>query len=163
MVKTTENISILGMLQQSIIHPINSSKLFAGLLMIIMNIGSKYVEVKLTKTQEQALRNALCRELIIFCVAFLGTRDIVLSILMTAAFVILSNYIFNEQSQFCIMPERLKKLSNMVDLNNDGVVSASEEKKALETLEKAKNMRKKQQQGEFLSYMNNYSNQGFID
>lgn len=163
MVKTTENISILGMLQQSIIQPINSSKLFAGLLMIIMNIGSKYVEVKLTKTQEQALRNALCRELIIFCVSFLGTRDIVLSILMTAAFVILSNYIFNEQSQFCIMPERLKKLSNMVDLNNDGVVSASEEKKALETLEKAKNMRKKQQQGEFLSYMNNYSNQGFID
>ena len=64
MVKTTENISILGMLQQSIIQPINSSKLFAGLLMIIMNIGSKYVEVKLTKTQEQALRNALCRELI---------------------------------------------------------------------------------------------------
>lgn len=163
MVKTTENISILGMLQQSIIQPINSSKLFAGLLMIIMNIGSKYVEVKLTKTQEQALRNALCRELIIFCVAFLGTRDIVLSILMTAAFVILSNYIFNEQSQFCIMPERLKKISNMADLNNDGVVSASEEKKALETLEKAKNMRKKQQQGEFLSYMNNYSNQGFID
>ena len=45
---------------------INSSPYLAGVTMILLNIGSKYVEFGFTKTQEQALRNGLARELILF-------------------------------------------------------------------------------------------------
>lgn len=161
--KLVENSGIYNMFHQSFIHPINTSKLFAGILMILMNIGSKYIEMGLTKSQEQALRNGLGREIIIFCVVFLGTRDLVLSIIMTSAFIILSDHIFNEKSRFCVIPHHLKKLNELMDVNDDGTVSREEEKKAMEILEKAKKMRKKKQQGEFLSYMDNYSSQTFAD
>ena len=95
----------------------------------------------------------------IFCVVFLGTRDLVLSIIMTSAFIILSDHIFNEESKFCVIPGHMKKLSNLIDTNNDSVISPSEIKHAMEILEKAKKEKNKAQQGEFLSYMNNYSNQ----
>ena len=59
------------------LNKINSSKLLAGIVMLLLNVGSKYIELGLTKTQEHALRNALGRELLIFSVVFMGTHDII--------------------------------------------------------------------------------------
>jgi len=154
---------IFSMLHNSYIHPVNNSKLFAGILMILMNVGSRYIEMGFTKSQENILKAGLGREIVIFCVVFLGTRDLVMSILMTAAFIILSEHLFNEKSQFCIMPNKLKHIASVIDTNGDGIISASEERKAIEILEKAKVMRKKQQQASFLNYMNNYNGQDLTD
>jgi hypothetical protein len=159
-----QHSGVYNLFHQAYIHPINTSKLFAGILMILMNIGSKYIDVGLSKTQEQALRNGVGREIVIFCVVFLGTRDLVLSLLMTGAFVILTEHIFNEESRFCIMPHKLKKISAKAEqINKTGEVTPEEEKKAMEVLDKAKQARKKQQQGEFISYMDKYSSQTFAD
>lgn len=158
-VNDTSKSSIFSMLHQSYITPLNTSKLFAGILMILMNIGSKYVDIGLTKSQEHALKNGLGREIVIFCVVFLGTRDLVLSIIMTSAFIILSDHIFNEESKFCVIPEHMKKIASLIDTNSDGIISPSEIKHAMEVLEKAKKEKNKARQGEFLSYMNSYSNQ----
>jgi hypothetical protein len=152
---------LYSLFHQAYIHPINSSKLFAGILMILMNIGSKYIEVGLTKSQEQALRTGIGREIVIFCVVFLGTRDLILSIIMTSAFIILSEHVFNEKSKFCIIPNKMKQFADLIDTNGDDIISPDEEKKALELLEKAKKMRNKQQQGQFMSYMSNFSDQSF--
>ena len=35
---------------------INNSKLFAGIVMILLNIGSRYVKIDISKAQEQYLR-----------------------------------------------------------------------------------------------------------
>jgi hypothetical protein len=96
-------------------------------------------------------------------VVFLGTRELVLSIIMTSAFIILSDHLFNEKSKFCVIPNHLKKISELMDVNDDGVISLEEEKQALAVLEKAKKMRKKKQQGDFISYMDKYSAQTFED
>lgn len=154
---------IFSMLHNSYIHPVNNSKLFAGILMILMNVGSRYIEMGFTKSQENILKAGLGREIVIFCVVFLGTRDLVMSILMTAAFIILSEHLFNEKSQFCIMPNKLKHIASVIDMNGDDIITASEERKAIEILEKAKVMRKKQQQASFLNYMNNYNGQDLTD
>ena len=50
--------------------------------MILLNLGSKYVEFGFTKTQEDAF-NGLARELILFSMLFMATKDMVQSILMT--------------------------------------------------------------------------------
>lgn len=163
MVKTVEHSGLYNLFHQSYIHPINTSKLFAGILMIIMNIGSKYIEIGLTKSQEHALRTSIGREIVIFCVVFLGTRDLVLSIIMTAAFIILSEHIFNEESRLCIIPNHLKKIAKQAEFKKIEKITTEDERKARELLEKAKQMRKKQQQGEFLSYMDKYSDQTFED
>lgn len=137
------------------LNKINNSKFLAGIVMLLLNVGSKYIELGLTKTQEHALRNSLGRELLIFSVVFMGTHDIIISILMTAAFVILSNHLFNEKSKYCIIPSKLMKIQSTIDVNDDKFISESEEKNALEILEKAKEQKKKQKQQEFLSYMEN--------
>jgi len=37
--------------------------------------------------------------------AWMGTRDIYVALLMTILFIICINYLFNEQSAFCCLPE----------------------------------------------------------
>jgi uncharacterized membrane protein len=125
-------------------HPINNSKLLAGLGMIILNLFSKYVVLDLSKSQEAFIRNTLTRELLIFVVSFVGTRDLLLSLFLTATFVILSGTVFNEKSRFCVIPEKYKYLHHEVDANRDGKITNEEIKKAQELLYKA-NMRGKLQ------------------
>jgi hypothetical protein len=159
----SSNPGMFSIFHQLYINPLNTSKLFAGILMILMNVGSKYVDIGLSKSQEHALKAGLGREIVIFCVVFLGTRDLILSIIMTSAFIILSDHIFNENSKFCVIPGHMKKISSLIDTNNDGIISPSEIKNATEILEKAKKNKNKEQQGQFLSYMNNYSSQTSIE
>ena len=130
---------------------LNNSPFLAGLAMLMLNIGSKYVEIGLSKTQEQALRNGIARELLIFAMVFMSTKNIVISTIMTASFIILSDYIFNEDSRFCIIPSYMRRISMEIDLNNDNVISEEEEEKALEVLRKAKDHKKKKQQATFVA------------
>jgi hypothetical protein len=46
-------------------------------------------------------------------------------------------------------------MNKIIDTNNDNYVSEEEEKKALDILEKAKSQKKKYNQKQFLSYMEN--------
>ena len=78
------------------------------------------------------------KQLLIFSVAWMGTRDIYIAITITAAFVILADYAFNENSKFCIMPESYKKISSAMDLNNDGILTDDEINKSIKILEKAR-------------------------
>ena len=118
-------------------YPINNSKLLAGLGMIILNLFSKYVVLDLSKSQEAFIRNTLTRELLIFVVVFVGTRDLLLSLFLTGTFVILSGTVFNEKSRFCVIPEKYKYLHLEVDANRDGKITNEEIRKAQELLYKA--------------------------
>ena len=118
----------------SIINTLESNKLLVGVVALLVNIGSRYIEIKFTPAQESILRN-IAREVFIFLSTFLWTRDLVTSFVVTAAFLIMSNYIFNEDSKFCILPENLKK---SIDINKDGIVSNEEIENAKNILDKAK-------------------------
>lgn len=115
---------------------LNSNKLLAGMCMIAMNIGSRYIELKLTKGQELLLKN-IAREVLIFTIAFINTKDILSSIIITIIFIIVANYLFNEESKYNILPNKYKQLSQTT-ANNDKIVSDHEINNAYETLKKAK-------------------------
>ena len=117
---------------------VNSSKYFAGLVMIILNIGSKFITIKLSKSQEAYLGGKIARQLLIFSVLWMGTRDIFVSIAMTAAFIVLTDHIFNEKSKFCVIPQRYRVYEDILDENKDGVVSDEELGRATKILEKAR-------------------------
>ena len=139
--KKSKNKNILIKLQKSLLK-VNKSKLFLGICVLIMNIGSKYIQVKLSKSQEAFLRNYILRELIIFIAIFLTTRDIILSFILTASFFILSSHLFNENSKFCILPEKFKNLHEVIDTNKDGTITEEEIKKAESILKKANEQKK---------------------
>lgn len=132
---------------------LNQSKLLIGIIMIIMNVSSKYIDIGFSKTQEQALRNGLAREILIFSIAFTATRDIVTAFILTGTFMLLSDVLFNEKSKYCLIPEKMKQIELLVDINKDGTISLDEEKKAIETLKRAEKQREKQQQGIFLNHL----------
>ena len=52
---------------------VNNSKFFAGLVMLMINIGSKYITIELSKTQEAYLKYTLARQLLIFSLIWMGT------------------------------------------------------------------------------------------
>ena len=114
---------------------INNSKLFAGILMLLMNIGSKYITVKLSDSQEAFIRNNIAREVIIFAVCWMGTRDVLLATMLTASFFVLTQHLFNETSPLCILPERHRNYHRMYPA--EGTISESELKAALNTVKLA--------------------------
>lgn len=117
---------------------LNNSKFFAGLVMIMLNIGSKYITIELSKTQEEYLKNHVARQILIFSISWMGTRDILMSLALTAIFVVMTEFLFNENSKFCVIPLEYRKYKDVLDLNGDGVVTPDEIKKAEELLKKAK-------------------------
>ena len=136
--KTLKNISnSLKQFNMSVFfNNISTSKLFLGLMMIFMNLGSRYIEIKLTKGQEMILKN-IAREVLIFTIAFMGSRDIFIALIITAVFIILSNFVFNENSKFCVLPQEYKKLASVMDTDGDGKVSQEELDKAYDILKRA--------------------------
>ena len=111
---------------------LSNNKLLIGIVAIFVNIGSRYIPINLTKNQEALLKN-ISTELLIFSITLLMSRDLITAILLTAAFTIMVRYIFNENSKFCILPEEYRNVTQLVDSNNDGIITNQE-------LENAKNV-----------------------
>jgi hypothetical protein len=83
---------------------LNNSKYFAGLMMLLMNLGSRYISLELSQFQEEILSNVIVRRTIVFTIIFIATRDIKISLIFTALFVILVSGVFNEDSSYCLLP-----------------------------------------------------------
>ena len=94
---------------QTIVHNINQSKYFAGIIMILMNMGSRYISLELSERHESILGHPMVRRLMLFTVFFTATRDVWISLGLTACFVILVTGIFHDESRFCMIPERYRK------------------------------------------------------
>jgi len=83
----------------------NQSKIFAGLVIIVLNISSKFVTIKLSKPVEGYLKYTFSRDILVFAMAWMGTRDIYTALFITLMFTLCANFLFNEQSRFCCLPE----------------------------------------------------------
>ena len=129
--------SVLGNFNDAI-HSLNNSKFFAGIIMIVMNIGSRFISVKFNKSTEEWIRFGISKQLLVFTMAWMASRDIYASLGLTAVFVVLSEYVFNEESKLCLVPEKYRMINNIIDENGDGVVDEEEMKKAIQILERAK-------------------------
>lgn len=105
-------------------------------MIITLNIASKFVNIKLGKTLESYLKYTFSRQILVFAIAWMGTRDIYIAFLVTICFVILTEYLLHEDSRFFILPAEIRdyhisKLENMENITPDEI------KKAKEVLEKA--------------------------
>lgn len=119
------------------IYSLNNSKFFAGIVMLIMNLGSKYISLELSTSQEMYLKYSLGRQLLIFAILWMGTRDIVISLILTCVFIIFADYLLNENSRFCMIPEKYKELQHLIDEDGDGKISKEEIDNAIKLLKKA--------------------------
>ena len=72
------------------IQALNDNKLFLGIMLLLVNVGSRYLVDEFSYNPDEYSRNLILRRIAVFAVCFVGTRDIVTSLVLTAAFVILA-------------------------------------------------------------------------
>ena len=86
---------------------VNNSKIFAGLMIITLNIASKFVTIRLNKTMENYLKYTFSRQILVFAIAWMGTRDIYIALMLTLAFIVVMDFLLNEASMFCVLPQHI--------------------------------------------------------
>ena len=93
----------------SLISTLNTSKYFSGILMILMNLGSKYVSMELSEVQEEFLSRKLIRRILVFAIFFMATRDVLVSIILTGIFILFIGSLLNDNSKFCLIKKKNPK------------------------------------------------------
>jgi hypothetical protein len=92
------------------------------------------------------MKYSVSKQLLVFSMAWMGTRDIYVALGLTAVFTILSDYLFNEECSLCIVPHKYRVLHKLLDTNEDGNVTEPELAAAIAVLEKAKREKQRKAQ-----------------
>ena len=138
-------INLLQFLHEHVLA-LSNSKVFVGLVIICLNTASKFVNVKLSRTTENYLKTSFAWQILIFCMSFMATRDIYVALFLTFVFVMLTQYICNEESAFCMLPDSFKERYTSLAESGDaaggptlpsGPPTQAEVKAALDTLRRA--------------------------
>lgn len=135
-----------------LVKHINDNKFILAIMMMFLNISSKYIDFGFSKTQEHALRNSIAREILVFTVMFVGTRDIIIATIVTFIFFVSKEYLLNEDSNFCLIPHHFNRMKLVMDQTN-GTVSETELNAALETIKKAEKNNQLDRQNNFIHFM----------
>jgi hypothetical protein len=114
----------------------NSSKMFAGLVVITLNIASRFVTIKLSKSMESYLKFTFSRDVLVFCIVWMGSRDIYIAAAFTLLFTFIMDFLLNEESSYCILPETFTTYHT--ELLDGTAPTADEIKNAESVLERVK-------------------------
>jgi hypothetical protein len=151
---------------------INQSKIFAGIMIIVLNIASRFVTIKLSKSMESYFKYTFSKQLLIFAIAWMGTRDIYIALIITGLFTLVMDCLLNEECSICMLPKNftnyhielskekeeeaqqpeMKKDKQKVDSSEEEQISDAQIKEAKETLEKAQAQKQAKKKTLFPSY-----------
>lgn len=84
------------------------------LSLVLMNIGAKFLDIKLTDFQQKLIKNHIVQGLILFSIIYIGTRDVLKTILIIVMIYLLIYVLLNENHQFNIYSKKL--------LYNEGII-----------------------------------------
>jgi hypothetical protein len=117
---------------------LNNSKIFAGIMIVILNVASKFVNFKFGSTTEKYLKYTFSRQILVFAMTWMGTRDIYIATGMTLVFILFFDFLFNEDSSLCILPDQLKEYYQNLD-DDENKIDEKQYAEAIVTIEKYKN------------------------
>jgi hypothetical protein len=85
-----------------LVSSINSNPYFIGIMMLILNLGGRFLSLEVSKGQERFLSDPIIRRFLLFVVLFVATRNVLVAAGLTILVVILLGYLLNENSDLCI-------------------------------------------------------------
>ena len=104
----------------------SNNKLFSGCIMLLTNIGGKYLALDLPSNLEKIFsKSQLLRFLVIFSIFFMATRDIKIAFLLALLFYIMIKYFINENSTFCMLKD-VNMVNNLKNINENNKISKEE-------------------------------------
>lgn len=83
---------------------LSGNKYMLGLMILLINLGARYIGNEVGDFMHKVLNHKFARRFLIFLVIWMGTRDLLVALVITIGFIILVNTLFNENSRFSILP-----------------------------------------------------------
>ena len=135
-------------------HNLNTSTFFAGFVMLILNIGSRYINLDLNSSTESWIKYLMSKEVLVFAVSWMGTRSIYYALVITACFTVVVDHLMNVDSKYCVVPSKFRNLHTMTEEKHgpEKKVTDLEISNALHTLEKAKKEKEETDHLELVKY-----------
>lgn len=135
-------------------HNLNTSTFFAGFVMLVLNIGARYINLDLNSSTESWIKYLMSKEVLVFAVSWMGTRSIYYALVITACFTIVVDHFMNVDSKYCVVPSKFRDLHKMTEEKHgpEKKVTDLEISNALHTLEKAKKEKEETDHLELVKY-----------
>jgi hypothetical protein len=94
---------------------LNDNKFFLGMMLLLLNIGSRYLVDEFSTDPDAYTRNLILRRIAVFAVCFVGTRDVVTSVLLTAGFVIIAQGVSSKSREGMANKKKVEEASKEVE------------------------------------------------
>ena len=77
--------------------------------MLLLQFGARYVLGDLGKAHEVLLSHNITKKLVVMAMFFVATRDIVVSFVLTIAYIVIIDGILHEDRQFSLVPSIIRQ------------------------------------------------------
>jgi hypothetical protein len=98
-----------AMISPAVINPLeqallafNTNPYFIGLMMLLLNLGGRFIGMEVSKEQEKFFQHPWVRRALIFTVLFVATRNVFVAFIMTILVLLVVSFLFNENSNLCL-------------------------------------------------------------
>jgi hypothetical protein len=81
---------------------VNSNPYFIGIMMLLLNLGGRFLSLEISKDQEKVLSMPIVRRFFLFAVLFVATRNVVIAGGLAILVILCLGYLFNENSDLCL-------------------------------------------------------------
>ena len=88
---------------------INQNKIVWGVSMLLLQFGARFVLGDLGKAHEVMLSHDITKKLVVMAMFFVATRDIVVSFILTIAYIVIVDGILHEDRQFSLVPSVVRQ------------------------------------------------------
>ena len=111
-----------GSIELGTLEKIATNKYFIGVVMIMMNIGARFMIEELTPEQKKLVNTQTFRRIIVFCGFFAATRDILAAITLTIIFILFLGEFFTDKKD--ISDQKRKRVTKTDVLNElNGIIN----------------------------------------
>jgi len=117
-----------------VLDVLNQNTYMSAFSMLLMNLGSRYIAMDISKAQEQILKHQVFRRITLFCIFYVATRHLLTSLMLTAVFIFINSCILHEESMLCILPHSARQV-DAAKISDDEYNAA---KKVVDAYEKHK-------------------------
>jgi len=85
-----------------LVSSINSNPYFIGIMMLLLNLGGRFLSLEVTKGQEKFMSDPIVRRFLLFVVLFIATRNVLVAAGLSIVVIICLGYLLNENSDLYI-------------------------------------------------------------
>ena len=125
----------MNIINSSTSNDICNNKYLIGVIMILINIGARFIVNELNEDQLKIVNSTNVRRIMIYLVVFMATRDIFTTIIIGTITILLIKEFFNNESENSL----IKKENKNNDIS-EKIKNIEENLKDLKNLNESKNL-----------------------